>query len=78
MNWPDRCFAGTGEVLRQLVGHLGARRTGEVDREEPTGIMTHHLVHDAETEDFMTALLERTRAHPAARWLAAREVFGAA
>jgi hypothetical protein len=78
MDWRARCFAGDGKVLRQLASHLSARRAGEVDADEPTGVMTHHLVHGAATERFLARLFATTRAHPAARWLEPRAVFGVA
>jgi len=77
INWRTRRFAGVGQVIGQLTSHLAARRNGAV-ADEPTGMMTHHLVQDAMCEAFIFRLLEITRAHPAACWLAPREVFGAA
>jgi len=77
MDWKSREFAGEEHVLRQLRLHLAARRAGVVDADEPTGLMTHHLVHGAPTERFLARLLEATRAHPAAHWLDPREVFAA-
>jgi hypothetical protein len=77
MDWKARRFAGAAPVLGRLVAHLAARRLGTVDATEPTGIMTHHLVHGAAAEHFMAELLETTRAHPAARWLDPREAFAA-
>jgi hypothetical protein len=78
MNWREKSFAGDGQVLQLLAAHLAARRTGKVDQDEPTGVMTHHLVHGAATERFMARLVAVTRAHPAVRWLEPRAVFGAA
>lgn len=78
MDWRERRFAGESAVLRQLAGHLSARREGKVDPDEPTGVMTHHLVHGATAERFLARLVAATRMHPAARWLAPGAVFGAA
>lgn len=78
MDWRAMGFGGDQEVLRQLAVHLSARRTGKVDEDEPTGVMTHHLVHGAATERFLARLFATTRAHPAACWLEPRAVFGAA
>jgi len=64
-----RCFRGVARCLGDLVGHLEARRGGRADASEPTGLLTHHLVHDEGCWAFLGALLERTRDHPAARWL---------
>jgi hypothetical protein len=68
-------FAGTAKTLADLVGHLRARREGAADPAEPTGLVTHHLAMDDASWDFVALLLRRTTAHPAARWLAARDVF---
>jgi hypothetical protein len=72
-----RRFAGEGFCLDAAVTHLVKRRTGEVDGEEPTGLLTHHLAMDdagfAFTDDFLT----RTSAHPAVQWRAARDIFAA-
>ena len=71
----DRRFIGQAAALGGLVGHLQARRGGEADRDEPTGILTHHLVQDRATDEFLIRLIDLTLAHPAARWLEAGEVF---
>ena len=68
-------FAGTAKALADLVGHLGARRTGAADSGEPTGLVTHHLALDAAAWDFVAELLCRTAAHPAAVWQRADEIF---
>jgi hypothetical protein len=71
----DRGFIGEAAALGGLVGHLRARRCGEVDGEEPTGILTHHLVQDDATGDFLLRLVALTAAHPSACWLDAGTVF---
>lgn len=76
MDWKHtRGFIGSAKVIADIVEHLAARRQGEVDADEPTGVLTHHLDHDHECWAFMRALFERTRAHPAARWLSAGEAL---
>ncbi|MBL6927989.1 MAG: polysaccharide deacetylase family protein [Rhodospirillales bacterium] len=70
-----RSFAGDEATLAQLTGHLAARRNGTVDADEPTGLLTHHLVCDDAGWDFIEALFEKTRNHRAARWLNAKEAF---
>jgi hypothetical protein len=75
----DRGFVGEAAALGGIVGHLRARRCGEADPDEPTGILTHHLVvQDEATGAFLGRLLGWTRAHAAARWLDAAEVFAPA
>jgi len=71
-----RGFVGHEAAIAQLVDHLGARRRGEVDADEPTGLMTHHLVHDDPCWTFCGELFDRTRTHPAACWLTPETAFG--
>jgi len=71
----NRAFIGEGAALGGIVGHLKARRLAKVDAEEPTGILTHHLVQDDATDEFLCRLVAITSEHPAARWIAAAEVF---
>ena len=52
----SRGFAGEAACLDRLVRHLAARRRGEIDRAIPTGLLTHHLVHDAATWRFLENL----------------------
>lgn len=54
-------FLGEGAALGLLIGHLQARRTGSADAEEPTGLLTHHLVHDADTWLFLENLQDFLR-----------------
>jgi hypothetical protein len=56
-------------ALEALVGHLAARRSGRVDANEPSGILTHHLETDEATWAFMEELLARTAGRPGARWI---------
>ena len=64
-----RGFVGEDRALAAMAGHLAARRTRAVDAAEPTGLLTHHQVHEESTWTFVARLVERTRNHPAARWL---------
>lgn len=73
----SRGFAGEAQVLGQIVGHLADRRQGRADPGEPTGLLTHHLDHDAACWTFLEAFLEETRSHSACRWRAAAEIFPA-
>jgi hypothetical protein len=74
----DRRFIGEGAALAGLIGHLRARRLGEVDAEEPTGILTHHLVQDDRTDAFLHRFIAISSAHPATRWLDPVEAFASA
>jgi hypothetical protein len=70
-----REFVGEDAALGGLVRHLQARRLGAVCADEPTGILTHHLVQDEETDAFLDRLIAVSVAHPAVLWLDAREIF---
>jgi hypothetical protein len=71
----SRGFIGEQAALGGIIEHLQARRVGEVDAEEPTGILTHHLVQDEAADAFLRRLVATTKEHPATRWLDAAEVF---
>lgn len=76
MGWRSgRGFRGEEETLAAVLNHLKSRRESSVDADEPTGLLTHHLEHDEECWAFVDRFLERTGAHPASRWLDARQVF---
>ncbi len=70
-----RGFVGEEQALGALVGHLAARRTAAAEKGEPTGLLTHHLIHDEAAWAFLARLWEETRSHPSARWLDADEAF---
>jgi len=72
---PKPRFAGAPKLIDEFVLHLAARRAGEVDRDEPTGLLTHHAAHDEACWTFLDALFERLGRHAAVRWLAAPRVF---
>lgn len=74
----DRGFIGEGAALGGLIRHLQARRLGTVCVDEPTGILSHHLVQDEAADAFLHRLLTMTGSHAAARWLDATEVFSQA
>lgn len=68
INWREgRVFAGEGASVERLTAHLRARREGVVDPLEPTGIMSHHLVHDAACWKFLDQLFEFLAGHPEVR-----------
>ncbi len=81
LRWKDpRGFRGEAETLAVLLGHLRARRTGEaggaLDPLEPTGLMSHHLVHDDAAWRFLDDLLAVIARHRAARVMDAAKAFG--
>ena len=74
MNWVTRAFGGEDAALTLAINHLRARRTGSADAEEPTGLLTHHLAHDAAAWAFTDRFLVTVAAHPAARLVDIREL----
>jgi hypothetical protein len=77
MRWRGaREFLGMESCLDLAIGHLRARRENQVDRAEATGVLTHHLVHDAGAWQFLAAFVQRTHDHPAVRWMHAADLFG--
>ncbi len=79
IDWHNgRGFVGAKAALGIAVAHLAERREGNVDPDEPTGLLTHHLAQDAQTATFLATFLARTATHPAAAWLAAGDIFAQA
>jgi len=76
MSWVTRRFGGDDAALAVAIEHLAGRREGTVDRDEPTGILTHHLAHDRHAWEFIRRFLGETTAHPAVRWVSAPQLFG--
>jgi hypothetical protein len=70
-----RGFVGAGAALGRLLAELRARRFGAVDPASAVGILTHHLVMDAATEDFMAELAALVDSHSAVRWADVRDLL---
>lgn len=76
INWQqNQQFVGEQAVARMMIGHLQKKRQGLADRTEPTGLLTHHLVHDNASHEFIATLLAALDAHPAATWLSAERAL---
>ncbi|MBM3583713.1 MAG: hypothetical protein FJX36_04555 [Alphaproteobacteria bacterium] len=71
-----RGFVGEDAALTAAIDHLRARREGTVDGGEPTGLLTHHAVHDAACWRFVDRFAAAVAGHGGARWVSAREAFG--
>lgn len=69
----NRGFVGEEAALRAIVEHLAARRGGQAEATEPTGILTHHRDHDDACWGFLGRLLSRL-AGPGA-WPSAQSLF---
>jgi hypothetical protein len=70
-----RQFIGADRALSLIAGHLRARRLGEADCTEPTGLLTHHLVQDDASWSFLSRLQDWLSDYPVLRWLTAQTVF---
>ena len=79
VNWRQgRGFIEEHQAISQIHLHLFGRRTGFLDSDEPTGILTHHLDQTDHVWGFCRQLFSRLNAHPAVRWLNARTIRGIA
>jgi hypothetical protein len=63
-----------GDLVAEAVSLLAERRLGA---DEPVGLLTHHLLDDDATEQFAGDFAALVEAHPAARWVSARELWPA-
>jgi hypothetical protein len=68
-------FIGETTALDLVLRHLRSRFFGTVDTEEPTGILTHHLVQDSATERFLCRLVATLRQHAAACFVPIPSLF---
>lgn len=71
----SRGFAGEAACLGPVIAHLSDRLHGRCDAGEPTGLLTHHLVHDEGCWRFIDRLLAETGRHQAASWVRAPDAF---
>ena len=69
-------FAGEHKSILQLVTHLAARRCGEVDVQEHTGLVTHHIDLDGAGWEFCSRLANVIDSHVGAQWVSPTDVFG--
>jgi hypothetical protein len=67
-----RGFVGEGPSLGRLVGALRREREGG---QGAVGLLTHHLLMDRATEDFLARFGEIVATHPAVRWTDLRELI---
>lgn len=72
---PEARFAGEENVIYDLLLHLWQRRHGEADPAEPTGLLTHHQVHDEPTWAFLDRFFAFCAEHPAIEWVGAPAAF---
>jgi hypothetical protein len=72
---PARRPLSRAEAFAVLRSELERRLCGDP---EPIGIMTHHLVHEPESWNFLDELFDLVADHPAISWPAIGALFGAA
>ena len=76
IDWPGtRAYAGDTAVLDAAIGHLSAKRIGQADAGEATGLLTHHLAHEDRCWGFIETFVKKTAAHPAVSWRSAADLF---
>ncbi len=76
VNWRHQGgFIGVYPAIAILIQHLIAKRTGYRDNDEPTGILTHHLVQNDAVWLFLEDLLQFLSEHPAVTWLNATTIW---
>jgi len=75
VDWHEgRGFIGEATGLGRLVGALREQRTQHQDKLGAVGLLTHHLIMDRATEDFIARLGEIVATHAAALWVDIREL----
>ena len=68
----DRGFIGWEKAIRIVEEEIQRRLDG---KNEPFGLLTHHLVHDADVWTFLDCFLSLAKAHKAVRWPDPRALF---
>lgn len=69
----NRGFIGEGRAIAMLVEHLRLRREEQLNT--PIGLLTHHLVHDQDSNDFCSKL--SALEHAAIKWESISHLVGA-
>jgi len=62
-------------ILDEIKQHLTARRLGDADRNEPTGLLTHHLVMDAPAWHALSSIFDKLLGDRRVTWQGAPEIF---
>lgn len=70
-----RGYIGDEAFVGLCIDHLKARRKGAADFFEPTGLLSHHKVHDEDIWAAIFKLLDLTLSHGAARWITLPAAF---
>lgn len=72
MDWRSRQGRSLPDVTMALAEALALARTGAG---EPVGILSHHLVHDAQAGQALEMVLRIINGHDGARWCIANTLF---
>jgi peptidoglycan/xylan/chitin deacetylase (PgdA/CDA1 family) len=64
-----------GRETKVLVEEMVARLRAMQDDGDTLGLLTHHLVHDAAVQDFLTELFELTSRHAGCRWRSLADIL---
>ncbi|PHQ70376.1 MAG: polysaccharide deacetylase [Sneathiella sp.] len=76
VNWRgNRSTIDRTDLQSMVLAHLIDRRLNRVDAQEPTGLLSHHLVHDEEIWAELFHLISFLSAHPAVRWVPVQTAF---
>ncbi len=75
IDWKKRCFTGEDSVLSSLLKHLQSRRLNQTMNSDPTGLMTHHLVHDAACNEFLQKFFSTCAQRPNLQWLGGEQLL---
>jgi peptidoglycan/xylan/chitin deacetylase (PgdA/CDA1 family) len=76
INWRHKAgFIGLYPAIAILIQHLVARRSGYRDIDEPTGLLSHHLVQNEPVWRFFDDLLPFLGKHPAINWIDAPSIW---
>jgi len=76
VNWrQQRGFIGLYPAIAILIQHLRARRIGYRDRDEPTGILSHHLAQSEPVWYFLDSLFDFLGKHSAVSWVDAGSIW---
>jgi hypothetical protein len=70
-----RGFIGSQIAIALLHQHLYLRRTTDRCRDEPTGLLTHHLDQNDMVWRFCRSLFKHLNQHPAVHWLSAQQIW---
>lgn len=71
----DPKFRGVTRSITQLIEHLQAKRMGNADSEEATGLLTHHIDLDDMAWAFCERLASVVEKHVAAQWCSPDTLF---